>query len=83
MGQVVVRITKREINVDIPRSEFQIDFPVGTKVHDRRMGAAPPWYIVRAGGVKREITDAEMRRGATYDELISTESGMAAKEARR
>ena len=44
---------------------------------------AAPASGVCAGGVKREITDAEMRRGATYDQLISRESGMAAQEVRR
>jgi hypothetical protein len=83
MEQVVVRIANRDINIKIPRSEFQIDFPVGAMVRDSRPAAAPAWYIVQAGGVKREITQAELRRGATYDQLISTESGMAAQEGRR
>jgi len=40
MYQVVAKVTKREVNVDIPRSEFQFDFPAGTKVRDRRTEGA-------------------------------------------
>ncbi len=75
------KVTAYTINADIPRSEFQFDFPVGTYVTDLRAAESNDMerYIVREGGKKRIITKDEIRReqGANYQELLRTESGRA------
>jgi len=72
--QAAAKVTRCEINVDIPRSEFQIDYPPGTLVRNLKTKED---YIVRPDYGKRPITKAEIARGATYEEYLSTESGMA------
>ncbi|MCP4544238.1 MAG: hypothetical protein GY832_44565, partial [Chloroflexi bacterium] len=37
-------------------------------------------YIVRDTGETREITDAELQRGAGYKDLLATESGAALQD---
>ncbi len=77
-GRAAAKVTRYAVNTDIPKSAFQFEFPVGTYVSDLREANAER-YIVRQGGKKRIITDAEIRRGAgaNYKELLSTESGQA------
>lgn len=72
--QAVATVTQYEINTEIPRAEFGLTFPAGTIVRDRRRNED---YVQRDGNEKRRITQGEIARGATYDELLRTESGMA------
>jgi hypothetical protein len=65
-----VRVTNCEINPPIESSEFDIDFPPGTKVIDQTTPIAPTYYIVRDGGRKRIIEPHELR--IPYKELIAT-----------
>jgi len=76
--EAVAKVTRYTINSDIPRSEFQLEFPAGTYVSDYKKANAED-YIVRDGGAKRIVTSAEFARGAggDYRELLNTESGMA------
>ena len=62
------------INPRVDPSEFRYQFPPGTWVVDRRTKSLVQ-YIVREGGKKRMITDAES--GAAYEDLLRTESGGA------
>ncbi|MCX7428933.1 MAG: hypothetical protein NTW96_25310 [Planctomycetia bacterium] len=75
--QGAARMKGYSINTDIPRSEFQLDFPVGTYVTDFR---SMKRYIARPAGEPRTVTKEELRRGAQYEDLLSTESGMARSE---
>lgn len=82
-GQVqaswTAEVTEFTINPVLLASEFQLDFPAGTIVQDMRTGGG---YIQPEGGQKRMILASEFP--ATYEELASTESGMAhASTARR
>lgn len=55
-------------------ADFELVFPYGTMVHDRNTGAE---YLVVDGGKQRIVTRDEWRRGATYRQMLSTESGLA------
>jgi hypothetical protein len=70
-------VTHLVTNVRLDAGEFVIDFPPDTQVSDLRSGAE---YLVRPGGQPRLITPAEA--GATYDQLLQTESGMALRPPR-
>jgi len=72
--QVDARITKYEFNTDIPNSTFEFEFPVGTAVNDGRTGGR---HIVREDDEIREVTRDELARGATYEDLLESESGQA------
>lgn len=74
LDQQTVEVAKHEINIEIPRSEFQIEFPVDTLVRDLRTKED---YIAREEGAKRLITEQEKGRGASYSEYLATESGQA------
>jgi hypothetical protein len=66
------KVTKCEINLRLDAELFQLDFPVGTWVDDKRTGKE---FIVRANE-RREITKEEGNE-ATYESLLTTETGMA------
>lgn len=68
------KVTRYEINVPIPRTEFQLVFPAGTWVNDRVTKCD---YLVRAPNHRRIITKEEMDACATYAEVSKTESGRA------
>jgi hypothetical protein len=72
--QLTAVVTECKINQAIPVSRFEFDFPPDTAVVDHRTGSR---YIVRDTGETREITDAELQRGAGYKDLLATESGTA------
>jgi len=72
--QTMARVTRYEINVSIPRSEFQIVYPPGTIVRDLRTRED---YAVKENSEKRAITKEEIGRGAPYTEYFTTESGKA------
>ncbi len=78
--QSVAKVIKYEINCNIPRSEFRFEFPPGTRVTNRNTGE---YYIVRQGGRKRMITMEEVRGEATYEEMVTTESGQALAQRSR
>jgi len=78
IGQTSADVLECEFNIQIPRSVFQFQFPAGTAVTDNRDGRR---YIVLQDGSRREVTRGELARGATYRDLIATESGMAARES--
>jgi hypothetical protein len=63
-----------EINPQIDLAEFRPAFPAGAVVRDARNDIE---FLVRDDGTKREITDEERRRNATYQEILQTESGEA------
>ncbi len=70
----VVRVTDYHINCPIELKDLQLIFPPNTLVEDYREDTG---YIVREDMRKRFITLDERARGATYDQLLGTESGMA------
>jgi hypothetical protein len=72
-------VSKYELGIAIPHSEFELDFPVGTEVMDRKRDSH---YIVCSGGTERIVTKSEARAGVPYDELLVTESGKAGSEGR-
>ncbi len=53
---------------------FELDFPSGTWVNDQVRGVE---YLVRPDGSQRLITQGELRMGATYSELLHSETGLA------
>jgi hypothetical protein len=74
--QGTARVTRHALNIKIPDSDFRIDsYPPGTYVSDAR---TDEYYIAREDGEKRIITVDERLADCTYEELVATESGMAA-----
>jgi hypothetical protein len=71
MSAIVKRL---DINVRIPESDFRFDFPVGSFIHNQKNGER---YILREGGEKRHVTQAEMDARAPYKLLLATRSGEA------
>ncbi len=67
-------VTGYTINKPLPDDWFHFEFPVGTDVVDHKNKTE---YIVRKDGGKRLITEVERLRGATYEQLVATESGQA------
>ncbi len=65
------------VNHPIDGKEFTLEFPVGTWVHDARDPRNREKYILRDKGQKREITERELSGGATYEQLVNSEPGMA------
>ena len=55
-------------------SDFELVFPYGTMVHDLNTDTK---YLVVDGGKQRNVTRDEWRRGATYQQMLSTKSGLA------
>lgn len=72
-------VTSFKINPSIDDSDFIIKFPDGTFVIDSSSDEVRK-YILRNGGEKRMISPSEIRRGATYKELLETEEGQAARK---
>jgi hypothetical protein len=68
-----IEVKDYQINHDIDSTQFHIDFPVGTWVDDRQKGGQ---FLVQQDG-PRPITPAELRRGVSYEELLSSETGEA------
>jgi hypothetical protein len=71
--------TKCEVNGAIVPGEFDCEFPVGTVVKDLRAGTT---FITLAGVKQRMVTNDEINRGASYDEMLATESGQAGIKSR-
>ena len=58
-------------------SDFTIDFPAGTWIYDKRQRDHAREYIVRPDNTWRLILDSERRHGATYEQLLNSETGGA------
>jgi hypothetical protein len=74
----VCEVTKYEINPALGEGDFQIDFPPGTNVYDERSGVR---YLQRKNKKQRIITKGE--EGATYQQLLDSESGQALVSSKR
>ena len=72
-------VKAHSVNVEIPPGTFAFHFPEGTVVRDLKEDSK---YLVRGNHDKREILDDETARGATYRELLESESGMARADHR-
>jgi len=70
------RVEKYAINPRIDPAEFQWDFPLGTWVDEYPDRS----FIQRESGGRRYITKDE--RGATYEQYLRSESGMALKQGK-
>ncbi len=75
ISQISGRVKTVRLNENIANSEFRLQFPPGTAVVDNRTGER---LITKDHGQPRIVTNAELARGATYQELVSTETGKAA-----
>jgi len=71
-------VTEYEFNRPIAREVFNYSFPKNTHV---RVEETSERYIDRGAGVKREITMDELVRGATYEDLLGTDSGQATRRS--
>jgi hypothetical protein len=69
-----VRVTDSALNEPIKDEDFRLIFPAGTEVND---APAKQYYLVKPDESKRIITREEQLRGATYEDYLKTESGMA------
>jgi hypothetical protein len=72
LEQMKAVVKRFDINADIPDSVFQFDFPVGTIVDNYK---TKEYYLLREGGVKRRITDAENNARVSYKQLLTTNPG--------
>jgi hypothetical protein len=61
------KVTRHEINVDIPQKEFDPEFPVGTFVVNTKSGET---FIQKEDGEKRTVAPSE--RSRPYEELLNT-----------
>jgi hypothetical protein len=74
-----------EINPRLDIEVFRPQFPTGAVVVDSRNpkviapgnAHVPQEYLVKSDGSKRTVLPAERLRGASHDELLSTETGKA------
>lgn len=70
--QMKAIIKKFQINADIPDSVFSFDFPVGSIVRNWK---TDEHYLIRSGGEKRYITEAESDARVSYKSLLTTNTG--------
>jgi hypothetical protein len=68
-------VNKCEINANVPAKEFDIEFPVGTRVLDLTDPKGETNYILKEGGRKRMILKEDI--GATYEQQLNSEPGEA------
>jgi thiol-disulfide isomerase/thioredoxin len=71
------RMTRYEVDPPIDAGEFELEFPPGTRYLKHENAGSDRQFIVRNDKTHREITLEELRRGATQQELMSTEPGKA------
>lgn len=71
-----------EFNVLIDPDVFRFQYTEGDRVVDYTEGEERREYLVRSDGSRRAITQGELARGATYEQIRSTESGLAAAPER-
>lgn len=67
-------VVSYELNSAVDQDAFQLTFPADTWVEEE--GVAEP-YMVRDDGSRRSITTAELKRGATYEDIRTSPSGRA------
>lgn len=72
--RIACQITDWSVNSEIDLAEFRIDFPKNTVVYD---GRNKQRFVAKGGNIKRGITDAEIKAGASYKRLTNTKSGDA------
>ncbi|MFN0052643.1 MAG: hypothetical protein ACKV0T_10650 [Planctomycetales bacterium] len=68
-------VTQHQFNLPLAKETFEFKFPKDTYV---RVSGTNELYIAQRGDAKRSVTREELLRGAAYEQLISTESGIAA-----
>ena len=68
---VHAKVIDYAINPPIDASTFTIEFVPGTYVYDRR---SKEQYIAREGGGKRIVLPSEWKAGATYEQLLNSET---------
>jgi len=73
--QFTMEGTHSEFNGNIAIDRFRTEFPEGTLVTDLRNSER--FIASNNQGDKRIITEAEQKRGATYQQLLTTRSGEA------
>lgn len=64
-------IVSSSLNPETHPHDFEVSFPVGSLVVDDSVSPRES-YILREGGEKRIISDEELLRGATYDQLLNS-----------
>lgn len=67
-------VTIHELNLPVDTGVFELAFPANTWIEEE--GVADP-YMLRADGSRRTITQAELKRGAKYDDIAATPTGQA------
>lgn len=65
----MAKITKLTFNETPAAREFQFEFPIGTKISNRRTKEK---YILRKGGKKRMLTDDDYYNRVPYKSLLET-----------
>jgi hypothetical protein len=65
-------VAEFSLNEPVEPSEMDVEFPAGTWVTEWDTGEM---YILKEGGAKRRITTQELVAGATYDQLLRSETG--------
>jgi hypothetical protein len=65
-----------QLNVRFDEKEFDVELPPGTLVTEF-IGSRENNYIQREAGRKRPVLEKEILGGATYEQLLHTESGKA------
>ena len=73
--QETVIVNQSNFNTSIDVDRFRFEYPKGTAVVDMRTGER--FIASDDNGNRRTVTNAELQRGATYKELLSTRSGEA------
>jgi hypothetical protein len=68
-------VNKCEMNVPFSAKEFEIEFPLGTRVVDMTDPTAEVNYIVKEGDRKRIILPEDI--GATYEQMLNSRPGEA------
>lgn len=71
------KVTSCEFDPAVNESDFQLEFPAGTWVHDMTRPDQPTQFLMKKDRTRRVILDEELRRGATYRDLMETETGKA------
>lgn len=76
LGSTEAEVVKTTFQPEISDTEFEIEFPVGTRYFDHRVASKK--FIVQADDPAREVTTTEIVRGATQADLLATKTGEGA-----
>lgn len=74
--RILGNVTRVDSAPSVDASTFQVEFPPGTWVTDSRGEREENW-IVKEDQSPRPIVGSEILSGATYEDLVATESGAA------